>query len=171
MTLEILRDDCARCAALCCVALVFDKSHLFAFDKPAGQPCIHLSQDARCGIHHKRARDGFVGCTRYSCFGAGQRVVQECFDGETWQSNATLIKPMMRAFQRARAVHELLLLLAEAQKLPLTDAQHRQADELTLFLTPEGMMTEMWLATISNSRIKTRIYRFLCTLKSLADRF
>lgn len=170
MNPELFQDDCSHCAALCCVALAFDKSHLFAFDKSAGKPCSHLKQDTRCGIHDKRATSGFTGCIRYSCFGAGQRVVQECFDGKTWQSNATLTKPMMHAFQQARRIHELLLFLVEAHKLPLRREQHTQANELTMFLTPEGAMTESWLATVSNSKIEMQVYQFLGTLKPLASK-
>ena len=37
-----LRADCARCSALCCVALPYAASADFAYDKPAGRPCRHL---------------------------------------------------------------------------------------------------------------------------------
>ena len=46
-----LTADCARCAALCCVAPTFAVSADFAIDKPAGQPCPHLQPSSHCGIH------------------------------------------------------------------------------------------------------------------------
>lgn len=68
-----LLSDCARCAALCCVELAFDRSEAFAFDKPAGEPCRHL-QANRCSVHALREESGLGGCVAYECFGAGPRA-------------------------------------------------------------------------------------------------
>jgi hypothetical protein len=46
-----LRADCEQCFGLCCVVPAFAASADFAIDKDAGQPCPHLSEDFRCGIH------------------------------------------------------------------------------------------------------------------------
>jgi hypothetical protein len=62
MTSTDLRADCARCAALCCLALAFDRSPLFAFDKAAGEPCANLGSRGRCLIYAERAAKGFAGC-------------------------------------------------------------------------------------------------------------
>jgi hypothetical protein len=103
--------DCASCVALCCVATSFEASDDFAFDKPAGVPCRHLTRDHRCSIHAERGLRGLVGCTLYHCYGAGQRVtraleVRSCTPAERDER-----------FLRLRAVHELLWLLDEAAKL------------------------------------------------------
>ena len=71
MTVD-LQPDCARCAALCCVALAFDRSDRFAYDKPACEPCRNLGGDDRCRIYDRREREGFSGCIRFDCQGARQ---------------------------------------------------------------------------------------------------
>lgn len=72
-----LEPDCARCAALCCVAPAFAASADFPIDKPAGAPCPHLQADHRCGVHGERLALGFRGCVAFGCFGAGQRATAE----------------------------------------------------------------------------------------------
>ena len=69
----LLAADCANCAGLCCVALAFTRSADFAFDKPAGDPCVNLLDDFRCDIHPDLRDRGFKGCTVFDCLGAGQR--------------------------------------------------------------------------------------------------
>jgi hypothetical protein len=71
-----LTADCARCVGLCCVVLPFSRSADFAFDKPAGTPCRHLAEDARCRIHDRLGESGMRGCVAYDCFGAGQSVTE-----------------------------------------------------------------------------------------------
>jgi hypothetical protein len=103
--------DCASCAAICCVALPFDASDDFAFDKPAGVGCRHLTRDCRCAIHDELVERGFRGCAAYDCYGAGQRATRAFADshGTERQRND--------AFLVLRDVHELLWLLTEAVKL------------------------------------------------------
>jgi hypothetical protein len=117
-----LRADCARCAALCCVALAFDKSRLFGFDKAGGEPCRNLGARGDCRIHASRLERGFGGCVGYDCLGAGQRVTQDLFGGRTWRKDPALLGPMSRAFLVYERAHRLLALLAEARKLPLSRA-------------------------------------------------
>jgi hypothetical protein len=119
-----LRPDCQRCAALCCL-LAFDRSALFAFDKPAGVPCPHLDRH-RCGIHRDREHAGFGGCARYDCHGAGQRVTQELFQGRSWRDHPDLTGPMLEAFLAMREAHEWLWLLEAAAALPLDPDQRRE---------------------------------------------
>lgn len=133
MPLPELRADCARCAALCCVALAFDRSESFTFDKKAGEACRHLTAANRCAVHGTRARMGMSGCAAYDCLGAGQRVVQELFAGCREPGPA-----MFDAFRAMRLVHELLLLLREAARLPLSSAQAAQREALELALTPQA---------------------------------
>lgn len=94
---------------LCCVALSFRESGLFAITKPAGQPCRNLLADHGCGIHDSLREKGFRGCTIYDCFGAGQRVVQETFNGQDWRS----APGMLGSFRVMRDLHELLWHLTE----------------------------------------------------------
>ena len=115
-----LRPDCGRCAALCCVALAFDRSELFGLDKAAGQPCTHLAACGGCSIYHHRAQAGFGGCIAFDCLGAGQRVTQQIFKGRSWLDDRSLIDPMVAAFLAIRSAHEALLLLRQAARLPLS---------------------------------------------------
>lgn len=96
-----LRADCSRCAALCCVALAFDRSEDFAFDKPAGVPCPNLDGNV-CKIHDHLEEAGCRGCAHYECFGAGQRVTAMAPDHRD-----------LDAFRRMRDVHELCVILRE----------------------------------------------------------
>jgi hypothetical protein len=99
--------DCGSCAALCCVATSFEASDDFAFDKPAGVRCRHLTRADRCGVYARRDALGCSGCAGYDCYGAGQRVTR-AYPSEHERNAAFLI---------ARVIHELLWLLTEAQKL------------------------------------------------------
>lgn len=158
-----LRADCSRCAALCCVALAFDHSDKFAIDKASGEVCRHLNERNGCRIHAEREQRGFSGCVTYDCLGAGQRVTQEVFKGRTWREDASLLLPMADAFNTMKRVHDLLQLLSEALRLPLSAAERRTAsvlvDELNPGWTPES------LAAFSTADIEKRVRTFLQTLR------
>jgi uncharacterized protein YjbI with pentapeptide repeats len=109
--------DCGSCFGLCCVALQFARSADFAIDKPAGTPCPNLSDDFRCGIHSRLRTTGFVGCTVYDCFGAGQQVSQVTFGGSDWRDSAETAAEMHTVFPIMRDLHELLWYLEEALTL------------------------------------------------------
>lgn len=113
-----LQADCANCFGLCCVVPAFAASADFAVDKPAGQPCRHLRQDSRCGVHADLRERGFAGCTVYDCFGAGQRIAQVTFGGRDWRTSPELAQRMFAAFPVLRELHELLWYLSEAIALP-----------------------------------------------------
>ncbi len=117
-----LRADCARCAALCCVAPAFTASADFAISKPAGRPCPHLRADFRCSVHDRLRPAGFSGCAAFDCLGAGQKVTQHTFAGRDWRSEPELAAPMFAAFAVMRALHELLWYLNEALALPRADS-------------------------------------------------
>lgn len=123
---DILKTDCSKCAALCCVALTFDKGKDFAFSKNPGEPCRNLSGHA-CSIHETLTKEGFSGCVAYDCLGAGNRVVQEVFGGQTWQKDPRLIRVMMEAFSGMCEVHKRIDLLraAGAFTLPARDEETR----------------------------------------------
>ncbi|MBY6089342.1 hypothetical protein [Maritimibacter alkaliphilus] len=119
-----LATDCSKCAALCCLALAFDKGKDFAFDKNPGEPCRNLKGHL-CSIHDSLTEKGFPGCVAYDCLGAGNRVVQEIFGGRSWQKDPMLTRPMMEAFSGMREVHKRIDLLRAAEALPLSK-QHDQ---------------------------------------------
>lgn len=138
MTSTDLRADCARCAALCCVALAFDRSALFGLDKPAGEPCPHLEACGRCRIHAERAQRGFGGCVGYDCLGAGQRVTEDLFGGRTWLREPGLLAPMAEAFLTVTRAHRLLQLLHLAEALPLSRRDRRRRAGLEAALVTAG---------------------------------
>ena len=115
MVLE-LRADCARCAALCCVAPAFAKSSDFAITKPAGTPCPNLAADFRCGIHEHLEPRGFKGCTVFDCFGAGHPH-PGTFGGRDWRSAPEIAGAMNAACRSCGKLHELLWYMTEALAL------------------------------------------------------
>ncbi len=161
--------DCARCAALCCVALAFDRSDLFAFDKPAGEPCRHLAGHA-CTIHPRLEDEGFGGCVRYDCLGAGQAVVQEVFAGRSWRDEPALLAPMMDAFRALRRVRDLAQLLHAAARLPLPpETAARRAALVAALFPPEGWTAEA-LAAFGTGPLPAEIATFLRTLRDAVPR-
>ncbi|WP_294226830.1 hypothetical protein [uncultured Shimia sp.] len=138
VTLPTLTDDCSKCAALCCVAYPFDADEDFALLKRADSPCPNLSDGClNCTIHADLLPKGFGGCVAYQCAGAGQRVTQELFDGETWRDDPDLLEHMTYALRVLRPIHEALLLLQEASRLPIPESAKRQALSLTTALCPD----------------------------------
>nr|WP_204920485.1 pentapeptide repeat-containing protein [Microlunatus panaciterrae] len=124
-----LAADCESCFALCCVALPFSASADFAFDKAAGQPCVHLQEDLRCGIHPRLRQEGFPGCTAYDCFGAGQQVSQVIFGGVDWRLSPATAALMFAVFPVVRQLHELLWYLTEALALEPSGPLHPELRE------------------------------------------
>lgn len=163
----LLRTDCARCAALCCVGLAFDQSEFFAHDKAAGVTCQHLASSNRCNIHQKLEDRGYAGCVHFDCLGAGQRVTQDVFDGRSWRENPELAPSMFDAFRAMRLVHELLSLLHTAAQLPLTTRQAARHGELLKVLEPQKWSPRS-LAAFERSDVPTAVREFLTTLRGHA---
>jgi hypothetical protein len=115
-----LSADCANCVGLCCVALAFDRSAAFAYDKEPGEPCVHLEQDFRCKIHPVLRERGFTGCTVFDCFGAGQKVTQQTFDGRSWREDGVR-GDMFAVFPIVRRLQQLLWYLDAALAFPGVD--------------------------------------------------
>ena len=163
-----LRADCARCAGLCCVAPAFAKSTDFAIDKPAGQPCPNLRADFRCGIHDRLRVQGFAGCTVFDCFGAGQRVVQETFAGDTWSGDQGRASAMFAAFATMRGLHELLWLLNEALALPAAVPLREELQ--TEYARIDGLAggTANDLGAIDVDAVRARANRVLTAASDLA---
>ncbi len=135
---ETLKADCAKCVGLCCVALAFAKSADFAFDKAAGEPCTNLQDDHRCGIHPQLRERGFKGCTVFDCFGAGQKVTQVTFNGQSWSGAPDSGQLMFAVFPVMRQLHELLWYLNEAIAMPQSrpmrvelDRAYAETEDLT----------------------------------------
>lgn len=115
-----LTSDCSNCAALCCVGLRLDAGDLFSFEKPAGTPCPNLSGHL-CSVHDQLDEIGNRGCILYDCAGAGQRVVQMRFNGESWRDDPALLPAMLHDFARLKPLHERMKQLVEAEALALSD--------------------------------------------------
>ena len=160
-----LRADCSRCAALCCVALAFDRSDKFAIDKASGEICRHLGAGHRCRIHAERNRRGFSGCVSYDCLGAGQRVTQQVFNGKTWHDDPSLLIPMTEAFNAMRRVHDVLQLLVEAERLPLNDVERGQSRVLRQELNPPQGWTPEALKALHIADIEQRVHAHLKSLR------
>lgn len=160
-----LRADCARCAGLCCVALAFYASDMFPIDKPAEEPCPHLTPDDRCAIHVDRTERGFGGCAVYDCLGAGQRVTHELFAGRSWRDGPATARAMFDAFMTMRRVHQWLELLRAARGLTLSADQAQTRDALEAGLLPAEGWTEASLARLERSDVEQRIKAYLAGLK------
>jgi uncharacterized protein YjbI with pentapeptide repeats len=143
---DSLRADCENCFGLCCVALPFAASIDFAIDKDAGQPCLNLQSDFRCGIHTSLRQRGFRGCTVYDCLGAGQKVAQVTFGGHDWQQAPGSAKQMFEVFPIMRQLHELLWYLTEAMTLQPARPIHSELSmaldetERLTHLSPDSLM-------------------------------
>lgn len=162
--LPALKADCAACAALCCMALPFDKGEAFALDKPALHPCPHLSGHG-CAIHDRLQPSGFRGCVLYDCLGAGQRVVQEVFAGADWQQDATLRAPMAEALGILRRIHAGLELLGAAESLALPEALAAERQALIALHHPEVPWSPESLRRFAVSGAETRLRAFLAALR------
>ncbi|SDT40243.1 Pentapeptide repeat-containing protein [Friedmanniella luteola] len=133
-----VRADCASCAGLCCVALAFGTESGFGYDKEAGDPCVNLQPDHRCGIHAELRPRGFSGCTVFDCQGTGQKVTQVTFGGRSWQQMDPAGRELMFiTFQVMRPLHDLLWVLDEALGRPETRSLHAELE--ALFAETEAM--------------------------------
>ncbi|MBB3112356.1 uncharacterized protein YjbI with pentapeptide repeats [Paenibacillus phyllosphaerae] len=112
-----LRADCEKCFGLCCVALFFSASEGFPIDKEAGEPCLNLQPDFRCGVHNSLSKRGLKGCIAFDCFGAGQKVSQVSFAGQDWRNSSDSADAMFKVFIIMMQLHELLWYLEEALTL------------------------------------------------------
>ena len=158
-----LRAKCADCVALCCVSLAFDRSVFFAIYKPAGSACPNLAGH-RCRIHEDLAGQGFAGCARYDCLGAGQRTTR-LFGGRSWRSDASLRRPMFEAYLQMRELHECLELLHLCAALALTQAKRAQLGELRQRLEHAGESLEA-LRTCHRADLRGEVRDFLRSVEA-----
>ena len=155
MDLPDLTSDCANCAGLCCVGLSFQKGDDFAIDKTSGTPCPNLDNAHRCKIHTTLREDGFEGCIKFDCAGAGQRVTQMRFNGETWQNSPELLFAMMRDFENLRPLHERMIQLKEAGSNDISE---------TLEAERQALLKRTARVWADSSTLKARYDRFLTEL-------
>ena len=161
-----LTADCSKCAALCCVAMAFDKGDMFGCDKVAGEVCKHLDEGHGCKIHAELDDEGFSGCVTYDCLGAGQRVVQEMFGGRSWREDPETGADMFEAFRIMRLVHGWLELLEAASELPLSAVQEAGLEALyARVVLPEDYDLDT-LQALERSGVAVDIATYL---RSLAD--
>lgn len=165
-----LSDDCSSCAALCCVSYTFEKLQGFGDAKDAGTPCQYLDAEFGCSIHQKRVAMNYPGCIAYTCYGAGQRVVQDVFEGENWQGAPKVRERMVRAFLVLQKIHEAVFLLEQAGKLDLP--KDKQAERLSLVeaLTGPQDWTEKTLAEFERSAVLSSVRGFLKSLAAHINR-
>jgi len=159
-----LRGDCAACQGLCCVALSFERSEWFAFDKLAHQPCPKLERAGTCAIHRRLVGLGQAGCARYDCYGAGQRACQ-LLAGTSWRDGPEQAARMFSTFARLKEVHELRLLLREAARLALTPAHEAERGALLAELEPAEDFSAATLAAIDLHTIGERVRSWLRGLR------
>lgn len=112
-----LESDCERCNGLCCVAAEFEESEKFAFSKLAGVACHNLALDGRCKIYGLLPGRGLSGCVEYTCFGAGQNLVQNHFPGRHWCDGADIAEKMFATFYVLKELHELMWVLHRLMEL------------------------------------------------------
>ena len=162
-----LEPVCENCVAYCCVALAFDKSGMFAYEKQAAEPCKHLDGQHACSIHNNLKEKGFRGCIRYNCFGAGQRVTNEIFGGRSWREHPDEAAEMFETYQAMHKVHEFLAMLKEVRKLKLDETQIGQIETFERELCPTRAWTARDLIAFSTCGTFEEIRHFF---KGLGDK-
>ena len=123
---ESLTPDCVNCFGLCCTALNIAASSDFAINKAAGVPCPNLQGDFRCKIHKSLREKGFKGCTVYDCLGAGQKVSQVTFNGQSWREHPESAEKMFGVFPIMEQLYEMIAFIAEALTYEVSDSLQDQ---------------------------------------------
>lgn len=160
-----MTSDCQSCAALCCIALAFDAGDEFAIDKPAGLPCPNLDGALGCQHYAHLEAEGFRGCVTYECRGAGQRVTQELFEGDSWANSPAITAPMLEAFAAMRRVHDGIDLLIAAERLDLPPSFEAERQALLEAYAPDEGWTRETLAAFATGDAPRRLAAFLPRLR------
>ncbi|WLR52498.1 pentapeptide repeat-containing protein [Bacillus tianshenii] len=126
---ENLKADCSKCFGLCCTALNIAASSDFAINKPAGTPCPNLQKDFRCGIHKNLRDKGFKGCTVFDCLGAGQKVSQDTFGGQSWQEHPEISEKMFSVSPVMEQLYEMIAFIAEALTYNISPSLQKQLNK------------------------------------------
>jgi hypothetical protein len=97
----------------------------------------------------------------YDCWGAGQRITQELFAGVSWQREPAMRSALFEAFRRLKRVHELRLLLHEAERLPLPPERIRERARFLALLEPPSGLSRQSLAALALPELETAIHAWL----------
>ena len=108
-----LQSDCENCLGLCCIAPPFAQSDEFAYSKAEGEPCRNLDANNRCTIHDDLKDQGFTGCIKFECFGAGQKVTHHHFKGQSWRQDHLTAKRLFHVFFIVKALHRMIQQMIE----------------------------------------------------------
>lgn len=146
-----LKIDCEKCSGLCCVALCCMKSDGFPANKEAGVPCQYLRSDFRCDIHEKLAIKNMRGCLAYDCFGAGQKVTQNCFPRINWKSSPEHANEIFQVFQTVFQLHQMEWHLLEAFSLT---ADERLKSDIESLICENERLTSLPLNEILRLNIE-----------------
>lgn len=144
--------DCDKCSGLCCVALYCAKTEGFPEDKIAGKPCQNLMPDFSCSIHSKLVESKMKGCLAYDCFGAGQKITQDCYPTINWQSESEKSNQIFNVFLVVVQLHQMLWYLVEASSLNLSE---RIKSDIDILILENERMTELGPNEILNLDIET----------------
>lgn len=160
--------DCAACAGLCCVAPGFDAGDDFAFDKRALAPCRHLGTDNLCRIHETLEDQGFPGCAKFDCKGAGQYVTQQIFPRKRWRKDRETLEAMSEAYRRMRAICDMAELFHLAARLPLSASQEAARTAMLDRLLPDPAWTADSLATAEETGLLSDARAVLTSFRDAA---
>ncbi|MCK0169883.1 hypothetical protein MWU53_02310 [Aliiroseovarius sp. S1123] len=165
-----LTADCAGCMGLCCVSPGFDAGDDFAFDKRALAPCRHLGTDNLCRIHETLSDQGFPGCAKFDCKGAGQYVTQQIFPRKRWRKDRETLEAVSEAYRRMRAICDMAELLHLAARLPLSVSQEAARQAMLDRLLPDPAWTETSLAQAEEAGILSDARAVLTSFRDAATR-
>lgn len=158
--------NCSQCSGLCCVALYCTKTDGFPADKAAGMPCQCLMSDFRCNIHSELATRNMRGCMAYDCFGAGQKVTQDCYPGITWNTHPELADEIFAVFLAIFQLHQMAWYLVESKTLV---SEPRALAEIEALLSENQEVTslpprELLQFDIEQYRMKVNeVLKHICT--------
>ncbi|QHI72717.1 pentapeptide repeat-containing protein [Aminipila terrae] len=138
--LDTLSIKCEECCGLCCTALYYAKTDGFPEDKAAGNPCMNLQDDFKCGIHEKLTKYNLKGCRSYDCFGAGQKVTQTIYKGMNWRNNPQIANQMYQVYLTVYQYQQMLWYLIQAAEAA---PDNRQKDSIDLLVKENIMITRM----------------------------
>jgi uncharacterized protein YjbI with pentapeptide repeats len=127
-----LQIDCSKCSGLCCVALYCAKSDGFPDNKIAGKPCQNLMSDFCCAIHPQLMQANMKGCLAYDCFGAGQKVTQDCYPNTNWKKNPEKANEIFEVFLVMVQLYQMLWYLIEASHIISEKATQLEIEALIL---------------------------------------
>ncbi|WP_432448013.1 hypothetical protein [Aliiroseovarius marinus] len=162
--------DCAACAGLCCVSPGFDAGDDFAFDKRALAPCRHLGTDNLCRIHETLEDQGFPGCARFDCKGAGPYVMRHIFPRKRWRKDRETLEAISEAYRRMRAICDMIELFRVAQALPLAPAQEAARQAMLDRLLPDPAYTAETLTEAEEGGLLRDARAVLSSFRDAAER-